>query len=97
MFSRSRHSNLRCSPNTIKDQATKAMHKIRPNGTSEPKAPFAQTILITGASGFVAAHASTSFLEAGYKVKGTVRSEQTADRVKKTRIVHAESLICCCA
>jgi hypothetical protein len=85
VFSLSRHNNLGCSPNTIKDQATKAMHKIRPIGTSEPKAPSAQTILI-------AAHALAAFLEAGFKVKGTVRSEQTADRVKKTHAKYTQNL-----
>ena len=42
-----------------------------------------QTVLITGASGFVAGHVLTAFLEAGIKVKAAVRSERTADNVRK--------------
>lgn len=48
------------------------------------KSPSEQTILVTGASGFVAAHVLTAFLSAGYKVRGTVRSESTAEKVRKT-------------
>jgi nucleoside-diphosphate-sugar epimerase len=40
-----------------------------------------QTILVTGASGFVAAHVVHDFLAAGYNVRATVRSESTAARV----------------
>jgi nucleoside-diphosphate-sugar epimerase len=42
-----------------------------------------QTILVTGASGFVAAHVIEVFLAAGYKVRGTVRSESTGERVRQ--------------
>ncbi|RAL17409.1 SDR family oxidoreductase [Aspergillus homomorphus CBS 101889] len=42
-----------------------------------------QTILITGASGFVATHVVRVFLQRGYRVRGTVRSEQTADKVRE--------------
>ncbi|CAF9939878.1 MAG: methylglyoxal reductase (NADPH-dependent) gre2 [Heterodermia speciosa] len=41
-------------------------------------------ILLTGASGFVAAHILESLLRHGYDVRGTVRSEATADKVRKT-------------
>ena len=41
-------------------------------------------ILLTGASGFVAAHVLKSLLRHGYDVRGTVRSEATADKVRKT-------------
>ncbi|PWY64803.1 flavonol reductase [Aspergillus eucalypticola CBS 122712] len=41
-----------------------------------------QEILITGASGFVATHVIKSFLEHGYRVRGTVRSEQSAANVR---------------
>ncbi|KAH0369333.1 putative cinnamoyl-CoA reductase, partial [Aureobasidium melanogenum] len=43
-----------------------------------------QTILITGASGFMATHIISSFLSAGYNVCGTVRSERSAEGVKKS-------------
>ncbi|GAB7350515.1 hypothetical protein MBLNU459_g1108t1 [Dothideomycetes sp. NU459] len=48
------------------------------------KSPSEQTILVTGASGFIAAHILTTFLTAGYKVRGTVRSESTAEKVRAT-------------
>lgn len=40
-----------------------------------------QLILITGASGFVASTVIGIFLERGYKVRGTVRSQETAEKV----------------
>ncbi|KAK3167213.1 hypothetical protein OEA41_010339 [Lepraria neglecta] len=43
-----------------------------------------QLILLTGASGFVAAHVLNSLLQHGYRVRGTVRSEATANKVRKT-------------
>ncbi|KAH7056993.1 putative cinnamoyl-CoA reductase [Macrophomina phaseolina] len=49
------------------------------------------TILITGGSGFVAAHVLNSFLERGYNVRTTVRSEATAEKVRKTHKKYAES------
>ena len=51
-----------------------------------------QTILVTGASGFVAAHVLTEFLEHGYKVRGTVRSESSADKVRKTHAKYGDKL-----
>ena len=41
-------------------------------------------ILLTGASGFVAAHILNSLLRYGYDVRGTVRSESAANRVRKS-------------
>lgn len=35
---------------------------------------MSQTIFITGLNGFVAVHVALSFLQKGWKVKGTVRS-----------------------
>ncbi|MCJ1277451.1 methylglyoxal reductase (NADPH-dependent) gre2 [Puttea exsequens] len=51
--------------------------KTKPNGTPP-------LILLTGASGFVAAHVLNSLLYHGYAVRGTVRSEATAEKVRKT-------------
>jgi nucleoside-diphosphate-sugar epimerase len=48
------------------------------------KSPSSQTILITGASGFVAAHVVSTFLKEGYNVRGTVRSSSTAHQVLAT-------------
>ncbi|GFZ49479.1 Putative uncharacterized oxidoreductase [Saitozyma sp. JCM 24511] len=40
-------------------------------------------ILVTGASGFIAAHTALAFLEAGYKVRGTVRSKAKGEYLVK--------------
>lgn len=37
--------------------------------------PASPTVLLTGASGFLAAHVGQQLLERGYKVRGTVRSK----------------------
>jgi nucleoside-diphosphate-sugar epimerase len=50
------------------------------------------TVLITGASGFVAAHVIRAFLEMGYHVKGTVRSESTAEKVRQTHPQYKDQL-----
>ncbi|KAI9717258.1 MAG: hypothetical protein M1812_004785 [Candelaria pacifica] len=51
-----------------------------------------ETILITGASGFVAAHVLNAFLSHGYNVRGTVRSEETANKVRKTHGKYGDKL-----
>ena len=43
-----------------------------------------QLILLTGASGFLAAHVLNSLLRHGYSVRGTVRNEASASKVRKT-------------
>lgn len=43
-----------------------------------------QTVLITGGSGFIAAHLLDAFLNAGYHVRATVRSPKSAEKVRKT-------------
>lgn len=50
------------------------------------------TVLITGASGFIAAHVVDRFLEAGYNVRATVRSEKTAEKVLETYNQYANQL-----
>lgn len=42
------------------------------------------TVLVTGASGFVATHVVLAFLSAGYNVRGTVRSESKAKSTAAT-------------
>ncbi|RMZ43873.1 putative secondary metabolism biosynthetic enzyme [Aspergillus flavus] len=42
-----------------------------------------KTILVTGASGFLATHIVKAFLQQGYYVRGTVRSAQAAANVRK--------------
>lgn len=38
-----------------------------------PAIPKGSTVLVTGANGFISSHIVDQFLEAGYKVRGTVR------------------------
>ncbi len=50
--------------------------------------PSTQTILVSGATGFVATHVIKTLLSKGYKVRGTVRSEKSADTLRKTFATH---------
>jgi nucleoside-diphosphate-sugar epimerase len=50
------------------------------------------TVLVTGASGFIAAHVVDSFLRKGYHVRGTVRSEKAASDVRQTHAKYADQL-----
>ena len=45
--------------------------------------PKGSLILVTGASGFIGAHVVNEALQAGYKVRGTSRSEEKAEYTKK--------------
>lgn len=51
-----------------------------------------ETILVTGASGYVASHVIRQFLEAGYKVRGTVRNEASAEKVRHAHAQYADNL-----
>lgn len=53
---------------------------------------MAKTVLITGASGFIAAHTVNAFLRQGYHVRGAVRSERSAAEVKATHKEYATQL-----
>ncbi|GFF28658.1 putative uncharacterized oxidoreductase C513.07 [Aspergillus udagawae] len=55
-------------------------------------APEDQVILITGASGFLASHIVDYFLRAGYQVRGTVRSVETARKVQQAFSGYAQQL-----
>ncbi|KAF2805675.1 NAD(P)-binding protein [Mytilinidion resinicola] len=74
-----------------KDLAATATSSIT-NLVNGAKLPQNQTILISGASGFVAAHVLNSFLQRGYNVRGTVRSEATAEKVKQTHSKYLKQL-----
>ena len=65
---------------SVINQVTETVSQL--NGSSKPKS--SQLILLTGASGFVAAHVLNSLLQHGYNVRGTVRSEATGGKVHKT-------------
>ena len=54
--------------------------------------PSSQTILITGGSGFIAAHVLNSFLRRGYAVRTTVRSEESSEKVKQTHSQYLSKL-----
>lgn len=49
------------------------------------------TVLITGISGFIAKHCAVAFLQAGYRVRGTVRSQTKADEVRRALGAHADT------
>ncbi len=51
-----------------------------------------QTVLITGASGFIAAHIIENFLAAGYHIRGTIRSESTAQRIRDAHPKYQDAL-----
>jgi len=48
------------------------------------------TVLVTGVSGFIAKHCALEMLQAGYAVRGTVRSMKRADEVRATIEKHAD-------
>ena len=50
------------------------------------------TVLITGASGFIATHVVDAFLRGGYNVRGTVRSDETGKGVCETHSQYTEQL-----
>lgn len=43
----------------------------------------AETVLVTGASGFLASHIIEAFISSGYHVRGTVRSAESAEKVRR--------------
>lgn len=45
--------------------------------------PAGSLILVTGASGYIGSHVINEALAAGYKVRGTARSEEKAENTKK--------------
>lgn len=49
------------------------------------------TVLVTGVSGFIAKHCAVELLNAGYRVRGTVRSLARATQVKDTVARHADA------
>ncbi|WAP68870.1 NAD-dependent epimerase/dehydratase family protein [Jiella pelagia] len=47
-----------------------------------------ERILLTGASGFIAKHVALQLLEAGYRVRGTVRTAEKGEQLRRTLAVH---------
>lgn len=54
--------------------------------------PSEQTLLVTGANGFVAGHIIKVALEKGYKVKGAVRTDSSAAQLKATFPTYSSQL-----
>lgn len=46
--------------------------------TSPSAIPPGSTVLVTGVNGFIGSHVANEALKAGYRVRGTVRSEDKA-------------------
>ena len=42
-----------------------------------------ETVLLTGASGYIGLHCAKELIEAGYAVRGTVRSQAKAQEVRE--------------
>lgn len=53
---------------------------------------MSSTVLITGGSGFAAAHVIRAFLSQGYAVKATVRSEARGEEVLASHPEHSAKL-----
>ena len=49
------------------------------------------TVLVTGVSGFIAKHCAVELLNAGYRVRGTIRSLGRSAQVKDTLARHADT------
>ncbi|PMD39988.1 NAD(P)-binding protein [Hyaloscypha variabilis F] len=47
-----------------------------------PAIPLDSVVLVTGVNGFIGSHIADQFLQAGYKVRGTVRKASKADGLK---------------
>lgn len=80
---------------TIKNAAQTAVQtaqNVISSYTNGASSHAGETILVTGASGFVAAHVLNEFLEHKYKVRGTVRSEASANKVRKTHSKYGDAL-----
>ncbi|KAH8592762.1 putative cinnamoyl-CoA reductase [Bisporella sp. PMI_857] len=52
----------------------------------------AKTVLVTGGTGYVAAHVLNSFLSRGYNVRTTVRNEASAEKVRKSHRKYLDQL-----
>ena len=51
---------------------------------------MSETVLVTGISGFIAKHCALRALEAGYSVRGTVRSAAKGEAVRATLARHVD-------
>jgi nucleoside-diphosphate-sugar epimerase len=65
---------------SLKAKVQNVLHGDHHIGTSGK----GRTVLITGGSGFVAAHVLNAFLSRGYNVRTTIRNDQSAENIKKS-------------
>lgn len=56
---------------------------VHPSTPTMPAVQPGSTILVTGASGFIAAHVVEHLLNAGFNVRGTVRSDGKGQYLEK--------------
>lgn len=73
---------------SLKAKVKDVVHKGKDSMVSHKK----KTILITGGSGFVAGHILNAFLSNGYNVRATVRSQSSAEKVKKVHSQYNDQL-----
>lgn len=73
---------------SLKAKAKDVLHHDHGRSTSGQKT----TVLVTGGSGYIAAHVLNSFLSRGYNIRATVRSQNSAEKVKKTHSQYADQL-----
>jgi dihydroflavonol-4-reductase len=53
---------------------------------------MAETVLVTGVSGFIAKHVALALLKAGYSVRGTVRSQDREEEVRSALAAHGGAI-----
>lgn len=70
------------------DTIQSTISRVTGSSSKKDSAP----ILLTGASGFIAAHILNSLLSHGHHVRGTVRSEATANKVRATHSQYSSLL-----
>ena len=72
-------------------RASRAVVPLAMSDAAQPPiVPAATTVLVTGASGFIAQHIIVGLLRAGYRVRGTVRSLTRGDSVRKVIAAHVD-------
>ncbi|KAJ6437348.1 LOW QUALITY PROTEIN: lea domain-containing protein [Purpureocillium lavendulum] len=92
-----RHQEAATTPRSSDDTKKQRRHQeaattLDDTVKQQPAAAMAQTILVTGASGFIAAHVVEALLRKGYNVRGTVRSERSAAEVLQTHSKYARQM-----
>jgi uncharacterized protein YbjT (DUF2867 family) len=74
---------------SLKAKAKEALHHNHNGEVDDGKT----TILVTGGSGFVAAHVLNAFLSRDeYQIRATVRSQSSGEKIMKTHAQYADRL-----